>query len=50
MAEQKRSRLGTMRLQVCSLASLSGLKIQRCCELWRRSKMQLRSGVAVTMV
>ena len=31
MAHQKRIRLGTMRLQVRSLALLSGLRIQRCC-------------------
>ena len=34
--QRKRSRLGTMRLQVQSLALLSGLRIQRCCELWCR--------------
>ena len=33
-AKQKRIRLGTMRLQVRSLASLSGLRIQCCHELW----------------
>ena len=26
--------------------SLTGLKIWLCCELWRRSRTQLRSGVA----
>ena len=36
MAQQKRIRLGTMRLQVRSLTSLSGLRIRRCCELWHR--------------
>ena len=36
-----------MRLRVRSLASLSGLRIWRCCELWCRSKMRLRSGVVV---
>ena len=30
-------------------ASLSGLRIQRCCELWCRSQMWLGSGVAVAM-
>ena len=34
MAQQKRIRLGTMRLWVQSLASLSGLGIQCCSELW----------------
>ena len=45
MAERKRIQLGTMRLRVRSLASLGGLRILRCHELWCRSKMQLRSGV-----
>ena len=36
MAQQKRIRLGTMRLQVRSLASLSGLRIWHCRELWCR--------------
>ena len=34
MAQQKRIRLGTMKLRVRSLASLRGLRIRRCCELW----------------
>ena len=33
VAQQKQIRLGTMRLWVGSLASLSGLGIQRCHEL-----------------
>ena len=37
MVQQKQIQLGTMRLRVRSLASLSGLRIQRCCELWCRS-------------
>ena len=36
MAQWKRVRLGTMRLWAWSLASLSGLKIWRCHELWCR--------------
>ena len=36
-----------MRTQVWSLASLSGLKIQCCPELWCRSQMQHGSGIAV---
>ena len=36
MAQRKRTRLGTMRLRVRSLASLSGLRVRRCRELWRR--------------
>ena len=31
------------------MASLSGLRIQPCCELWCRSQMHLRSGIAVAM-
>ena len=34
MVQRKQIRLGTMRLQVQSLASLSGLRIRHCCELW----------------
>ena len=41
VAQSKRIRLGTMRLQVRSLASLSGLRIRRCCELWCRSQIRL---------
>ena len=36
MAQQKCIRLGTMRLQVRSLASLSGYMIWCCRELWHR--------------
>jgi len=39
-----------MRLRVGSLASLRGLRIQHCRELWCRLKTQLRSGVAVAVV
>ena len=49
MAQQKRIQLGTMRLQVRSLALLSGLRIQRCRELWYRLQTQLGSGVAVAL-
>ena len=44
MVQWKRSQLGTMRLQVQSLASLSGLRIRCCHELWFRLQMQLRSA------
>ena len=47
MAQPKRIRLGTMRLQVWSLALLSGLRIQRCRELWCRLQTWLGSHVAV---
>ena len=49
MAQQKQIRLGTMRLWVQSLALLCGLSIRHCCELWRRSQIQLGSGVAVAV-
>ena len=49
VGQWKQIRLGTMRLQVQSLASLSGLKIRHCRELWCRSKTRLRSGVAVAV-
>ena len=49
MAQQKQNQLGTMRLRFLSLALLSGLRIQRCCELWCRSQMQLGSGVAMAV-
>ena len=45
MAQQTRIRLGTKRLQVQSLASLSGLRIQHCCELWCRSLTWLGSCI-----
>ena len=36
VAQWKRIQLGTMKLRVRSLALLSGLGIQCCCELWCR--------------
>ena len=50
VAQRKRIRLGTMRLQVPSWALLSGLRIQGCRELWRRLQTQLGSCVAVAVV
>ena len=38
-----------MRLWVQSLASLSGLKIWHCHELWCRSQTRLGSGIAVAV-
>jgi len=38
-----------MRIQVRSLASLIGLRIQHCHEMWCRSQMQLGSCIAVAM-
>ena len=34
---------------VPSLALLHGLRVWRCCELWGRLQMGLRSGVAVAV-
>ena len=39
-----------MRMQVQFLASLSGLSIQHCRELWRRLQMELKAVVAVAVV
>ena len=45
MAQWKQIQLGTMRLGVQSLASLSELRIQHRHELWYRSQMWLRFHV-----
>ena len=50
VAQQKRIRLGTERSQIQSLASLSGLRILRCHELWCSLQRQLGSGVAVAPI
>ena len=50
MAQQKRIQLGNMKLQIRFLASLSGLRIQQCLELWCRSQMWFGSHVAVALV
>ena len=49
VAQRKRIPLGTMRFRVRFLPSLSGLRTRRCRELWGRSQMQLRSGIAVAL-
>ena len=49
VVQQKQVQLGTMRLWVCSLASLSGLRIPCCHELWYRLQTRLGSGVAVAV-
>ena len=49
MVQWKRIQLGTKRFRVRSLALLSGLRIEHCCELWCRSQTQLRSCVAVAV-
>ena len=50
VAQRKHIRLGTMKSWVRSLASLRGLRIQRCGELWCRSQTWLGSCVAVVVV
>ena len=51
VVQQKRIRLGTMRLQVLSLDFAQWVKrIRGCRELWCRSQMQLRSYIEVAMV
>ena len=50
MAQWKRIRLGILRLPVQSLALLSGLRLQRCPELWCRLQTWLGSGIAVAVV
>jgi len=50
MAQRKQILLLSMRVQVQSVASLSGLRIQHCHELWCRSPTQLRSYIAVAVV
>ena len=47
VAQRKQIYLVTMRFQVWPLASLIGLRIWHCPELWCRSQMQLGSCVAV---
>ena len=49
MVQQKQIRLGTMRLQVQSLDSLSGLRLWHCYKLWCRSQTWLGSGVVVAL-
>ena len=49
MVQPKQIRLASVRMQVQSLASFSGLRIQHCCELWCRSQRRLRSSVTVAV-
>ena len=49
VAQWKRIRLVSMRLQVRFLASLSGSGIGPCHELWCRSQTWLRSSVAMAV-
>ena len=50
VALQKQIRLGTMRLQVQSLALLSGLGIRLCHKLWCRLQTQLGFGIVMALV
>ena len=45
----RRTQLESMRLQIQSLASLSGLRMCCCCELWCSLQMQLGSCVAMAV-
>ena len=49
MAQRKQIWLVSMRMWVPSLVSLSGLRVWCCRKLHPRSRVQLRSGVAVAM-
>ena len=49
VAQWKQIQLGTMRSRVRSLASLSGLRIRCCRELWCRSQTQFRFCIAVAV-
>ena len=50
MAQQLTNPTGIHEDSGMILASLSGLKICHCCELWCRSQMWLGSHVAVAVV
>ena len=50
VAQRKQIQLSSMRTQVQSLASLSGLRIRRCHELRCRSQILLGSGIAVAVM
>ena len=50
VAQRKRIRPGTLKLQVRSLASLRGSRLWRCHEPWCRSQTQLRSYISMAVV
>ena len=50
LAVMNLARLASMSMWVGSLASLSGLRLWHCHELWYRFQMQLGSGIAVDVV
>ena len=49
VTRQQKTQLVSMRKRVQYLALLSGLRIQHCSELWRRSQMRLGSQVDVAV-
>ena len=49
VVQWKQIQLVSVRTQVWSLASLSGLRIWCCHEMWCRSQMQLGSDMAVAL-
>ena len=49
VAQQVKTQIVSMRTQVQSLASFSGLSFQHCQKLQPRLRMQLGSGVAVAV-
>ena len=49
MVQRKQIQLVSMRMWIRYLTSFSGLRIQQCHELWRRSQMLLGSDFAVAV-
>ena len=49
VAQWKQIQLATMRMQIQSLALLSGLRIRHCCELWCRLQTRFGSRVVVAL-
>ena len=50
VAQQVKNRLVSMRMQVRSLASFTGLRIQNCHKLQHRSQMRFRPSVAMDVM
>ena len=46
MAQCLGTRLASMRMRVQSLASLRGLSVQPCCDLWCRTQAQILMALA----
>ena len=49
VAQQLKDPMVSGRTQVQPLASLRGLRIWRCCQLWHRSQLRFGSGIAVAV-